>query len=91
MTDWPDGLRRLRDAGYFVLALDPGSPAALETVAPPAPVAVLVGAEGAGLSSGALAAATDRARIEMAGQVDSLNVATALAIALHHLRLACGQ
>jgi tRNA G18 (ribose-2'-O)-methylase SpoU len=91
LTDWPDGLRRLRDAGLFVLALDPGSPTALETVAAPAPVAVLVGAEGAGLSTGALAAATARARIEMAGEVDSLNVATALAIALHHLRLACGK
>ena len=47
---------------------------------------VLVGAEGPGLTPEALAAAHHRARIELAPGVDSLNVATAAAIALHHLR-----
>jgi tRNA G18 (ribose-2'-O)-methylase SpoU len=49
----------------------------------PWPAGLLVGAEGSGLSAGALAAADRRARIEMAPGVDSLNVATAAAIALH--------
>jgi tRNA G18 (ribose-2'-O)-methylase SpoU len=48
-------------------------------------VALLVGAEGPGLSAGALSAASDAVRIPMAGGVDSLNVATAAAIALHRL------
>jgi tRNA G18 (ribose-2'-O)-methylase SpoU len=48
-------------------------------------VALLVGAEGPGLSDGALAEASGRVRIPMAGGVDSLNVATAAAIALHRL------
>ena len=49
--------------------------------------ALLVGAEGAGLSAAALAVADLRVRIPMAAGVDSLNVATAAAIALHHLTL----
>jgi tRNA G18 (ribose-2'-O)-methylase SpoU len=48
-------------------------------------VAVLVGAEGCGLSEGARLAASRRVRIPMTPGVDSLNVATALAIALHRL------
>ncbi len=48
-------------------------------------LAVLVGAEGSGLSEGARRAASHRVRIPMTPGVDSLNVATALAIALHRL------
>ena len=48
--------------------------------------AVVVGAEGPGLSEEALATAHHRVAIEMATDVDSLNVATAAAVALHHLR-----
>lgn len=47
-------------------------------------VALLLGAEGPGLSDAALAAADRRVRIPLAAGVDSLNVATALAIGLHH-------
>jgi tRNA G18 (ribose-2'-O)-methylase SpoU len=48
-------------------------------------VALLVGAEGPGLSAATLAAADRRVRIPLAPGVDSLNVATAAAIALHRL------
>jgi tRNA G18 (ribose-2'-O)-methylase SpoU len=76
-TDWPADLGRL---GRPVLAL---TPAAARTVAPVrGAVALLVGAEGPGLSAGALAAADDAVGIPMAPGVDSLNVATAAAIAL---------
>jgi RNA methyltransferase, TrmH family len=47
-----------------------------------APTAIIVGNEGAGLSSGLLSAATVRAHIPMAGRIDSLNAATAGSIAL---------
>jgi tRNA G18 (ribose-2'-O)-methylase SpoU len=50
-----------------------------------AKVALLVGAEGLGLTAAALDAADVKARIPMAPGVDSLNVATAAAIALHRL------
>ena len=47
------------------------------------PVALLVGNEGDGLSAGTLARCSLRARIPMAEGADSLNVATALAVALY--------
>jgi tRNA G18 (ribose-2'-O)-methylase SpoU len=75
-------------AGWTVLALAPHPPAVpLSTVDPTTPrVALLLGAEGPGLTAEALAAAHQRVRIPMAPGVDSLNVATAAAIAIHHLR-----
>lgn len=72
--------------GFTTVALTPYPPAVpLSTVDPSAPrVALLVGAEGPGLTPATLAAADLRVRIPMEPGVDSLNVATALAIALHH-------
>ncbi len=61
-----------------------GQPAAEPDVDRPR-VALLVGAEGPGLTGAAMEAATRRVRIPLAPGVDSLNVATAAAIALHAL------
>jgi tRNA G18 (ribose-2'-O)-methylase SpoU len=44
------------------------------------PLALMVGAEGPGLADATMVAAQHRVRIPMAGGVDSLNVATALAV-----------
>jgi tRNA G18 (ribose-2'-O)-methylase SpoU len=55
--------------------------APLATVAVPAKWALLLGAEGPGLTEQALAQADQLVRIPMAAGVDSLNVATAAAIA----------
>jgi tRNA G18 (ribose-2'-O)-methylase SpoU len=90
LTPWPAGLRGLRDDGLAVLALtpDPGADPIDDVVTqavPPGPVALMVGAEGPGLTGAALAAADRRVRIPIAAGVDSLNVATAAAIALHRL------
>jgi tRNA G18 (ribose-2'-O)-methylase SpoU len=92
LTPWPTGLARLADAGFSVVALSPGASATLREVAARLSagalgrrVAVVVGAEGPGLSEGALASAELQARIPMAAGVDSLNAATALAVALHTL------
>lgn len=86
---WPIALTRLVTAGVRVLALTPASDATpLAGLAPrDGPVAVLVGDEGEGLSSEALAAATDRVRVPMTARIDSLNVATAAAIALYHIAI----
>ncbi|VAX39850.1 tRNA/rRNA methyltransferase, partial [hydrothermal vent metagenome] len=82
---WPGGLAGLSAAGFRVLALTPGTGAVdlwrLEHN-PNDRLAVVVGAEGPGLSEKALAAADQRVRIPMAAGADSLNVATALAVVL---------
>jgi tRNA G18 (ribose-2'-O)-methylase SpoU len=82
---WPDELGDLRDAGFTTLALTPrpdAEPLGAALAGAPARLALLVGAEGPGLTSAALAAADEMVRIPMAPGVDSVNVATAVAIAL---------
>lgn len=85
MGDWPSGLADLSRAGFTVLALSPAGDAEIGAVAGEVsgPVALVVGSEGNGLSAGAMAAADRVVRIPMAAGVDSLNVATAAAVALH--------
>jgi tRNA G18 (ribose-2'-O)-methylase SpoU len=91
LPDWKDGLARLREAGYTLVALAP-DPSALDIAllgaAWPLPsrVAVLLGCEGHGLSAETRAAADLEMRIAMAPGVDSVNVATAAGIALHRIR-----
>lgn len=86
LQGWPKALQILRDRGFEVLALTPSPEAArLTSVGGRPRQALLVGAEGSGLSAGALAAADRRVRVALTQGVDSLNVATAAAIALHHL------
>lgn len=80
---WPSSLDDLRAAGFRVAALTP-SPDAVpvaEAGLARGRTALLVGAEGSGLTAAALAAADVAVRIPMAPGVDSLNVATAAAIA----------
>ena len=48
-------------------------------------MALLVGSEGPGLQPATLAAADRRVRIPLAPDVDSLNLAVAAAIAMHHV------
>jgi tRNA G18 (ribose-2'-O)-methylase SpoU len=84
LDPWPAGLDALRSGGFTIVALTP-APAAtpIATIDWPARVAFLVGTEGPGLTAGALAAADIRASIPMAAGVDSLNVATAAAVAFY--------
>ncbi|MGH9127361.1 MAG: TrmH family RNA methyltransferase [Acidimicrobiales bacterium] len=84
---WPGMVASLKARGFRVLALtpDPGT-APLATVAGASkPTAVLVGTEGRGLTAAARALADAEARIPMRRGVDSLNVATAAAVALYEL------
>jgi tRNA G18 (ribose-2'-O)-methylase SpoU len=82
---WPAGLAAVAGSGFSLVALDPGAGEPIETVRHDGPLALLVGGEGQGLSPGARMAADRVVRIPMAKGVDSLNVATAVAIALHRL------
>ncbi len=84
---WPASLAAVRAAGFTVLALTPRlSAVPLRSIAPPARWAMLLGAEGPGLTEAALAEADALVRIPMADGVDSLNVATAAAVAFAQLR-----
>ena len=85
-ADWPGALDRMRAEGLSVVACTPDADAAsLYEVVLPARAAVLVGAEGDGLSQAARAHADLTVRIPMHGEMDSLNVATAAAIVLSAL------
>jgi tRNA G18 (ribose-2'-O)-methylase SpoU len=85
---WPGALDELRDLGFTTVSLTP-SPDAVPLGAlladPPVRIALVVGAEGPGLSESALRATERQVRIPMAAGVDSVNVATAAAIALSAL------
>ena len=86
VPDAPAAVEALQRLGFEVLALTPAAGAEeIRTVGPGDRRVLLVGAEGPGLSDRALAAADRRIRIAMGAGVDSLNVATAAAVALHHL------
>ncbi|WP_300014516.1 RNA methyltransferase [Pseudonocardia sp.] len=81
---WPASLGLVRDAGLRVAALTPsGSVPIVDAGLTGRRVALLLGAEGPGLTPEALAAADVAVRIPMASGVDSLNVATAAAVAFH--------
>jgi tRNA G18 (ribose-2'-O)-methylase SpoU len=82
----------LRAAGFELVALTPHVDAdPIESLPRDGRVALLLGAEGAGLSSEALADADRLVRIPLAPGVDSLNVATAAAIAFQHRFLSQGR
>jgi len=86
---WPADLAVLKTAGFHVAALALADDAVeLDDFAASRPerVALVLGTEGDGLTRRALAAADSIVRIDMAGGVDSLNVAAAAAVALHALR-----
>ncbi len=80
-----DLFEALGQGGFTPLALSPTGSLTLAELKPPARSAVLMGAEGPGLPAEVLARSTT-IRIPMADGFDSLNVATACGIVLHHLR-----
>jgi len=86
---WSEALERIRDAGFQTVALTPNVPAiALDAFGRNLRadrLALLVGAEGAGLTAASLAAADVCLRIPIASDVDSLNASVATGIALHCL------
>jgi len=85
---WPGALQELRDAGVSVIGLVPSAPLALEDIAAAihgTRVAIVAGHEGDGLSAAALDMCEFTAKIPMAAGIDSINVATAVAVGLYEL------
>lgn len=86
LESWPKGLDGVREAGFNLLALTPDEKAkTLDEAAPHRMdrVALMLGAEGEGLTTKALMAADEWVRIPMAHGVDSLNVGAAAAVAFY--------
>ena len=86
---WPDVLEDLHTDGWTTIAMTP-SPKAMPLadvvdIVRGQRVVVVVGHEGDGLLQDSLVASSYQARIPMASGVDSVNVATAVAIALYEL------
>jgi len=87
LRPWPQGLDLLRANGFTVAALTPraGAVDLRQCKLSGEKVALLLGSEGPGLTDEAIDAADVAVRIPMADGVDSLNVATAGAVAFHAL------
>lgn len=86
---WPDGMATLREAGFVTAALSlrEDSITLDELVARrPEKLAMVLGAEGHGLSKATIDAADFSVRIPMGGGVDSLNIAAAAAVAFYATR-----
>jgi 23S rRNA (guanosine2251-2'-O)-methyltransferase len=78
----PAALARARERGVWVVGLEPGGEPVWQLAVADQPVALVVGAEGPGLSRLARQRCDVLAGIPMPGQVDSLNVGAAAAVAL---------
>ena len=86
---WPDLLNELGEMGWATIAMTPATSAlplreVVEGLAAPRH-AIVLGHEGDGLTPAALSACRYQARIPMASDVDSINVATAAALALYEI------
>jgi len=82
-----DAVDLLKAKGFRCLALSPAGATRLSEVKRSGRTALMLGAEGPGLSDAVLSR-TETVSIPMSGRFDSLNVATASGIALHHLNSA---
>jgi tRNA G18 (ribose-2'-O)-methylase SpoU len=93
VTPWPGALGDLAAAGWQIVGLTPDATAASIRDVPGSlrdpglhrHIAIVLGHEGEGLTKAAMDACTIRARIPISPAVDSLNVATAAAIALYEI------
>jgi tRNA G18 (ribose-2'-O)-methylase SpoU len=89
IDEWPAALSRVRTAGFTIVALTPREPAeeleAFRLRPRPEKLALLVGAEGTGLTPAAETMADYRVRVPIRTDVDSLNLAVAAGIALYRL------
>ena len=86
-TTWQRSLAQVQSAGFQVVAMTPAEDAVTlrEAIDPTGKTALLVGAEGPGLTIHAMRAADVRAKIPMQPGTDSLNVATAAAIGMYEI------
>lgn len=87
LAPWPQQLERLRAAGFRCIGLTPAAGRLAIGDFDPGDdkLALVFGTEGFGLSSDVQALLDEQVRIPMIAGADSLNVATAVGIALHRM------
>jgi tRNA G18 (ribose-2'-O)-methylase SpoU len=88
-TPWPGALDTVVEHGFRLVALTPAPDAIpIDELVPDADekLALVLGAEGPGLSPEVLDRVDTRVRIPMAAGVDSLNVSVAAAVAFYRFR-----
>lgn len=94
LDKFPEGLTAVKDHGFKLLAFTP-APDAVDVsdlkFDPAEKVALMIGAEGPGLTQSAQDAADIRVKIPMSGSVDSINVGSASAIAFYALQQSRGS
>jgi 23S rRNA (guanosine2251-2'-O)-methyltransferase len=77
------GMEHLKEGGYLLVGLDAAATADLRTLPLQAPLALVLGAEGKGLRQLTRDSCDYLARLNLPGQIKSLNVSNAAAIALY--------
>jgi tRNA G18 (ribose-2'-O)-methylase SpoU len=86
VDDWPGGLGEVAALGFELIALDPAPDAErIDRMGVPPRPALILGAEGPGLSPGLRAMAHRRVMIPQMPGADSLNIGVAAGVALHRL------
>jgi tRNA G18 (ribose-2'-O)-methylase SpoU len=92
LADWPADLEQISKSDYALYALTPDAAAAdIVSVPRPRRLALALGTEGFGLSANVMECAEQSVRIPMHEGANSLNVATAAAIALHQFSTLAGE
>jgi len=85
VTNLSRALEELKSAGMWVAAADPEGDQLLWEARLDGPLAVVIGAEGAGVRPGVLKHCDLRLRIPMGGQVGSLNASVSAAVVLYEV------
>src|SRR5215472_16015967 len=85
VTNLSRALEELKSAGMWVAAADPEGDQLLWEARLDGPLAVVIGAEGAGVRPGVLKHCDLRLRIPMAGRVGSLNASVSAAVVLYEV------
>lgn len=86
ITNLSDALGELHKLGFFTVGLDSEGPAPLEGALTGDKVALVLGSEGKGLRQKTRETVNALARLDMPGEIKSLNVSNAAAIALYATR-----
>jgi 23S rRNA (guanosine2251-2'-O)-methyltransferase len=85
VTNLSRAIDELKEAGFWTVAADPEGTTVAWEAQLTGPLAVIVGAEGAGIRKGVLGHADFRVRIPMVGEVSSLNASVSAAVLLYEI------